>query len=218
MDIESVRKAAHPQEAPDPERLLAVLDEAVAALEGAGITFLLMGGLATSALGRGRGVTDIDVFVHDRDVPSVLAALDAAGFETIVVSANWLAKGVKDGVLVDVISRSTHDISLTDEILEHAVQVDVQGRRLSSVGPEDLIVMKAVATTEDTARYWYDALGLLGRHDLDWSYLTRRARQHGPGRILALLFFARSMDLLVPDAIVDDLLESVRPVADPARG
>ncbi|HEX5938630.1 MAG TPA: nucleotidyltransferase [Actinomycetota bacterium] len=218
MDIESIRKAAHPEEAPDPERLVAVLDEAVAALDGAGITFLLMGGLATSALGRGRGVTDIDVFVHDRDVPSVLAALDAVGFETIVVSPNWLAKGLKDGVLVDVISRSTHDISLTDEILEHAVQVDVQGRRLSSVGPEDLIVMKAVATTEDTARYWYDALGLLGRHDLDWSYLARRARQHGPGRVLSLLFFARSMDLPVPDAIVDDLLESVRPVADAARG
>jgi predicted nucleotidyltransferase len=218
MDIESVRKEAHPAEAPDPERLLAVLDDAVAALEGAGITFLLMGGLATSALGRGRSVTDIDVFVHDRDVPSVLAALDAAGFETIVVSANWLAKGLKDGVLVDVISRSTHDISLTDEILEHAVRVDVQGRRLSSVGPEDLIVMKAVATTEDTARYWYDALGLLGRHDLDWSYLARRARQHGPGRVLSLLFFARSMDLPVPDAIVDDLLESVRPIADAARG
>jgi predicted nucleotidyltransferase len=218
MDIESVRKTTHPGDAPDPERLLAVLDEAVASLEGAGITYLLMGGVATSALGRGRTVTDIDVFVHDRDVPSALDALGAAGFETIVVSPNWLAKGLKDGVLVDVISRSTHDISLTDEVLEHAVRIDVQGRRLPSVGPEDLIVMKAVATTEDTARYWYDALGLLGRHDLDWSYLARRARQHGAGRILALLFFARSMDLLVPDAIVDDLLESLRPVASDAGG
>lgn len=71
-----------------------------------------------------------------------------------------------------MISRSTHDISLTDEIVEHAVEVDVEGRRLLSVSPEDLIVIKAVATDEDTARYWNDALSLLGRPDLDWSYLA----------------------------------------------
>jgi predicted nucleotidyltransferase len=213
MDIESARKEVHPEVPPESERLLAVLDDAVAALRGAEITFLLMGGLATSVLGRDRGVTDIDVFVHDRDVGSVLAALQAAGFDTMVVSSNWLAKGFKDGVLVDVISRSTHDITLTDEILEHAIEVEVHGRRLRCVAPEDLIVMKAVATTEDTWRYWYDALSLLGRPDLDWVYLARRAKQHGAKRLVAMLFFARSMDLLVPDEVVEDLLDAVRPVA-----
>jgi hypothetical protein len=131
----------------------------------------------------------------------------------MVVSRNWLAKGFKDDVLVDVISRSTHDISLTDEILKRAIDIDVQGRQLPCVAPEDLIVMKAVATTEDTARYWYDALGLLGRPDLDWEYLVRRAKQHGARRLVALLFFARSMDLLVPDESLEELLDAVRPVA-----
>ncbi|MBA3738797.1 MAG: nucleotidyltransferase [Actinobacteria bacterium] len=195
------------------ERLLVVLDEAVAALRRADITFLLMGGLATSILGRSRGVTDIDLFVRGRDVGSVLSALEDAGFETMVVAPDWLAKGFKDEVLVDVISRSTHDITLTDEVLERASEVDVHGRRLPCVAPEDLVVMKAVATTEDTTRYWFDALGLLGRPDLDWAYLARRAKQHGAGRLLALLFFARSMDLLVPDEIVDDLVDAVRPLA-----
>jgi predicted nucleotidyltransferase len=213
MDVESARKEVHPEEAPETERLLAVLDDAVAALEGADITFLLMGGLAASVLGRNRGVTDIDLFVRDRDVGAVLSALGDAGFETLVVSPNWLAKGFKDDILVDVISRSTHDITLTDEILERATEVDVHGRRLPCVAPEDLIVMKSVATTEDTARYWYDALSLLGRPELDWAYLARRAKQHGARRLLALLFFARSMDLLVPDEIVEDLVDAVRPLA-----
>ena len=213
MDVESARKEVHPEEAPESERLLAVLDEAVAALRSADITFLLMGGLATSVLGRSRGVTDIDLFVRDRDVGSVLSVLEDAGFETMVVAPNWLAKGFKDDVLVDVISRSTHDITLTDEVLEQAKEVDVHGRRLPCVAPEDLVVMKAVATTEDTVRYWFDALGLLGRPDLDWAYLARRAKQHGASRLLALLFFARSMDLLVPDEIVDDLVDAVRPLA-----
>jgi predicted nucleotidyltransferase len=213
MDIESARREAHPEDPPESERLLAVLDDAVAALRGAEITFLLMGGLATSVLGRGRGVTDIDLFVRDRDVGAALAALQESGFDTMVVSPNWLAKGFKDGVLVDVISRSTHDITLTDEILERRTEVDVHGRQLPCVAPEDLIVMKAVATTEDTSRYWFDALSLLGRPDLDWAYLARRAKQHGARRLLALLFFARSIDLLVPDETVEDLVDAVRPLA-----
>jgi predicted nucleotidyltransferase len=213
MDIESVRRAVHPEGPPESERLLAVMDDAVGALGAADITFLLIGGLATSMLGRGRGVTDIDLFVRDRDVGSVLSVFQQAGFDTMVVSPNWLAKAFKDDVLVDVISRSTHDITLTDEILAHAIEVDVQGRRLPCVAPEDLIVMKAVATTEDTARYWYDALSVLGRGNIDWPYLNRRAKQHGARRMLGFLFFAQSMDLLVPDEVIADLLDAVRPVA-----
>jgi len=213
MDIESARKEAHPEERPEEARLVAVLDDAVAAFRGSGISFLLMGSIATSAMGRRRAVTDIDVFVRDHDVGAALAALDGAGFETMVVSKNWLAKAFKDEVLVDVISRSTHDITLTDEILAQAVEIDVAGRSLPAVSAEDLVVMKAVATSEDTSRYWFDALGLLGRPDLDWGYLARRARQHGARRVLSLLFFARSIDLIVPDEILDELQDAVRPVA-----
>lgn len=218
MDIETLRKELHPEDRPDLGRLLSILDEAVAVLRAADIGFLLMGGLATSALGRPRGVTDVDVFVRDRDVAPALEALGGAGFDTLVVSPNWLAKAIKDDILVDVISRSTHDISLTDEILEHAVEIDLEGRRLPSVSPEDLIVMKAVATDEDTRRYWYDALSLLGRADLDWGYLGRRAKKHGARRVLSLLFFAQSIDLLVPEEIVSELLEAVRPVGSEAGG
>ena len=213
MDIESARKEAHPEERPEEGRLWVVLDDAVTAFRGSGISFLLMGSIATSAMGRRRAVTDIDVFVRDHDVGAALAALDDAGFETMVVSKNWLAKAFKDEVLVDVISRSTHDITLTDEILARAVEIDVAGRSLPAVSAEDLVLMKAVATSEDTSRYWFDALGLLGRPDLDWAYLARRAKQHGARRVLSLLFFARSIDLIVPDEILDELQAAVRPVA-----
>jgi predicted nucleotidyltransferase len=211
MDIESARKEKHPDRVPESDRLLAVLDEVVAAMRAADITYLLMGGLAASALGRARRVTDIDIFVRDGDVPRILDALEASGFETMVVSQNWLAKAFKHDVLVDVIWRSTHDIVLDEEILEHAVEVDIHGCTLPCVAPEDLIVMKAVATGEDTARYWHDALGLLRREDLDWPYLARRAKQHGPRRLLSLVFFAQSIDLLVPDEIVTELLAAIHP-------
>jgi predicted nucleotidyltransferase len=218
MNIESARKEVHPDEPPDLGRLVAILHEAVDAFVAAEIRFLVMGGLAASVLGRGRSVTDVDLFIADHDVARALAALEGAGFETMVVSPNWLAKGFKDGVLVDVISRSTHDITLTDDLFDHATEIEVGGRRLLSVSPEDLIVMKAVATTEDTGRYWHDALSLLGRPDLDWEYLARRARQHGARRVLSLLFFAESMDLVVADEIVDELLAAVRSGSGVRRG
>jgi len=217
MDIGAARRERHPDAVPDGDRLLAVLDETVDVLRRADITFLVMGGLATSVLGRDRRVTDIDLFLRDRDVERALAALRVAGFETLVVSPNWLAKAFKDDVLVDLISRSTHDIGLSDEILERAVDVDVHGRRLPVVSAEDLIVMKAVATGEDTARYWHDALSVLGRPDLDWGYLTRRAKQHGARRLLSLLFYAQSMDLLVPEEVVTELLDAIRPKVTASR-
>lgn len=74
---------------------------------------------------------------------------------------------------------------------------------------EDLLVTKALATDEDTARYWYDALAIVARTDLDWSYLSMRARQHGARRILSLLLFATSVDLLVPRQALDDLYDLI---------
>ncbi|MGH2676188.1 MAG: hypothetical protein ACRDH1_12350, partial [Actinomycetota bacterium] len=54
------------------------------------------------------------------------------------------------------------------------------------------------------------ALALLRRDDLDWTYLVRRARQHGPLRVLSLLYYARSNDQIVPDRAISDLLGAAR--------
>ena len=69
--------------------------------------------------------------------------------------------------------------------------------------------MKALAASEDTPRYWYDALGIIGHADLDWDYLIRRARANGPRRILALLLYAWSNDLVVPGDPVRTLFDLV---------
>jgi hypothetical protein len=38
----------------------------------------------------------------------------------------------------------------------------------------------------------------------------RRARQAGARRVLSLLVYAQSNDLVVPDRVIDDLFEMVR--------
>ena len=79
MDIESLRKEIHPEDRPEVENLLSILDETIAVLGAAEVPFLLMGGLATSVLGRGRRVTDIDIFVRDRDVEPPQSPVATAG-------------------------------------------------------------------------------------------------------------------------------------------
>jgi predicted nucleotidyltransferase len=198
------------------------LDEAIAAMRGANVRFLIIGGIASAVMGRDRGTRDVDLFVRPEDARRALEALDVAGFDTKVAFPHWLYKGFKRDVLVDVIFRSSKDVLLDDEMLRRAQQREFRGRMLPIAPPEDLLIMKAVAADEDTPRYWYDALGIIAHADgLDWDYLVRRARQHGVRRILSLLIYAQSNDLVVPIAPIAELMtlggyEAAPP--EPAKG
>lgn len=191
------------------DRLPVVLDETMAALREAGIQFLLIGGVGSCVFGRDRGTRDIDVFVRPESAENVLSALAARGFRTKKEYEHWLYKAWKDDVLVDVIFRSSRDILLDQEMLDRARMVTFRGREVPVAPPEDLIVMKAVAASEDTPRYWYDAIAMIAQTELDWDYLVARARQRGARRILSLLLFADSVDLVVPPEPIEALYEAV---------
>lgn len=201
-DEERVRTAL--REDSDVAELLAVLDEAIAALGEAGIEYLLMGGIASSCLGRERWTHDIDLFTRPVEAPLALAALAKAGFETEETYPEWLFKANKHGQLVDVIFRSSGDIVLDDEMLSRAPESTFMDRRVRIVPAEDLVVIKAVVAAEHTPRHWHDALAILASTDLDWQYLMRRARR-GMRRVLSLLLYAQSDDLPVPTWVVREL-------------
>jgi hypothetical protein len=193
----------------DDRELMRALDDAVAALRADSIPFLMIGGIGSAVWGRDRGTTDIDLFVRPETVSAVMAALEREGFETSTEFEHWLHKGCRNGVTVDVIFRASRDILIDDEMLRRASIRVFRDRELPVAPPEDLIVMKAAAAAEDTARYWYDALGILAGGDLDWDYLVARARQHGARRVLSLLLFAASVDLVVPPGPLEQLWAAV---------
>jgi predicted nucleotidyltransferase len=193
----------------DGDRLPVVLDETMAALREADIQFLLIGGVGSCVFGRDRGTRDIDVFVRPESAENALTALADRGFRTKKEYEHWLYKAWKDEVLVDVIFRSSRDILLDQEMLDRARVVTFRGREVPVAPPEDLVVMKAVAASEDTPRYWYDAIAMIGQTELDWDYLVARARQRGARRILSLLLFADSVDLVVPPEPIEALYEAI---------
>jgi predicted nucleotidyltransferase len=205
-DVDEVR---HQQEV-----FLDVLDRAMSAVRGTAEPVALIGELASAAFGRDRGTRDIDLFMRPASAPVVLDALEEAGFAVEVVDDHWLYKARMHEIDVDVIFRATRDILFDDEMAARVSDAPIYGRSLPVVAAEDLLVMKALATGEDTARYWYDAIAILARHDLDWDYLSMRARQNGARRICSLLLFATSVDVLVPGRAIDGLYELIRGGSD----
>lgn len=196
---------------PSEADLLETLRDVVEALRGDQLDFLLMGGIGTYSLGRPRVTQDIDVFIRPGDVERTWQALEQAGFEVEQHDPMWLVKGWKRGVLVDVIFRSSGDIYLDDAMLEHHRPGEYKGVRAPLIAPEDLLVIKALVSSEANPQHWYDAMAIISRCDLDWDYLLQRARQAGPRRVLSLLLFAESCDLVVPTTAIQALYDAVHP-------
>jgi predicted nucleotidyltransferase len=190
---------------PDEDVLLRTLEETVSALEAGSVDHLLMGGIGSFALARPRVTHDIDVFVRPDGVEQALELLAGRGFDVEVHDPSWLAKAHKRGVLVDVIFRSSGDIYLDDEMLRRSETREYKGVLARVIPPEDLVVVKALATTEATSHHWYDALAIVSRCEIDWEYLLRRAGEAGPRRVLSLLLYAESSDLAVPTNVISAL-------------
>lgn len=191
----------------DPEpSFLQVLGEAVAAIEGAEVPYLVIGGVASAALGRPRWTHDIDVFVLPQDADPTLAALEKVGFEIERTDPYWLFKAAKEGLVVDVIFKTSGDIYLDEEMLRRGIDGDFHGVGFRVASPEDLVVIKAIVDSERRPHHWHDALGLIASRELDWDYLVRRSR-HGARRVLSLLAYAQSDDLVVPDTAIRTLFE-----------
>ena len=197
----------------DEPVFLAILDEVLDVIATLDRHVLVIGGVAAACFGRPRWSDDIDLFVRPEDAHPLLRSFGERGFETDTTYPDWLFKAFKDGVLVDVIFKSAGDIYLDEEMVARSRIAEFHDRSIPVAPPEDQVVMKAIAHSEPTARYWYDALGILSRADLDWEYLVRRSRQ-GPQRVLSLLLYARSNDIAVPGAVLDQLLSYTRGGAD----
>jgi predicted nucleotidyltransferase len=195
---------------PSNEMITGVVARTIEALDRADIPHLLIGGAGTQTFARPRCTDDIDVFVEPGDAKRALETLAGAGYTTEETDPAWLYKAWFDGVLVDVIFRSSGDLYLDDEMLQRGERRDYRGTSVLLMCPEDLLVVKAMAATEDNPRHWYDALALVARRELDWDYVARRARV-GPRRVLSLLFYAESIDLAVPPGVLARLYEMTHP-------
>jgi predicted nucleotidyltransferase len=196
------------------DAVAAALRDAVSAFEREEIPYVLIGGLASTVHGRPRATLDIDFLVREGDAKDALEALARAGFSTEETNPQWIYKASRDSADIDLIFWLKGDVYLDDEMLARATEREVEGVAVRVIPPEDLIVVKAVIHDEQTPRHWGDALAVIADTDLDWEYLARRARR-GVRRVLALLIYAQSNDLVVDDETIRSLFAQVYSASPP---
>ena len=190
------------------QRFTEVLAEATAILEREEAPYVAAGSLASNEWGRPSAMGDIDLVVDPRDAKRLLGAFADAGYETDETEPQWLFKASKDDVEVDFIFEMEGHLYLDEQMLDRAALKEVYGTKLRLMTPEDFIVTQAMSAKEDTPDYWYNGLGVLAKAQLDWDYLVERASV-GPRRVLALMIYAQSNDLPIPDGAIKRLFETV---------
>ena len=114
-------------------------------LRAEGIPFMIGGAYALQQYtGVCRHTKDIDLFVRPTDRERVLAALDAAGYETELTSPVWIAKARCGDDFVDVIFSSGNAMAEVDDAwFEQGTDGEVLGVPVRLCPPEEMIWSKA---------------------------------------------------------------------------
>jgi predicted nucleotidyltransferase len=150
-------------------------------LESLHIGYMIVGGIANSIWGEPRATVDVDVSVavDEADIPRMVQQL-AARFEVAVSDAvafvertRVLPVDTADGVRVDLMfALMTFEI----DAIRRARRVDIAGRQVNVVTPEDLVLMKILS---ERPRDVADAEAIVRRRhqELDRAYLEPRIKE-----------------------------------------
>jgi predicted nucleotidyltransferase len=185
-----------------------VLLDSAAALDSAAIPYVLIGGAASSIRGRPRVSDDVDFFVRQPDADRALDVLARHGFATERTNPLWIYKALRDGITVDLMFWLAGDVYFDDELLARATRERYGAGEVNVASAEDLVVIKLLAHDEQSPHHWHDALALLALNEIDWEYLLARGRL-SPRRLLSLLVYAESVDLVVSEDAIRQLFEMV---------
>jgi hypothetical protein len=169
-----------------------LLQSLAAALEAAGIPFMLTGSMAAAYHGAGRATMDIDLVI-DPTRAQLLALVDNVTKTGLYVSSDAAVEALEHrstfnvvdtttGWKVDLIIRKARPFSEAE--FARRVPIDYAGRRLCVATAEDVIVAKLEwARLGGSARQIEDVAALLAVHadDLDRAYLDRWIADLGLG-------------------------------------
>lgn len=197
-------------EAGREEQFAGILAEAIAITESRHIPYLAAGSMASLAWGRPSPLGDVDLLIDPRSARPLLQAFAEAGFATDETYPQWLFKAEKNGFTVDLIFEMAGPLYLEPQMLVRGQTVELLGTRLKMISPEDFVVSQALALREDTAVYWFNAFGVIGRQDLDWDYIVEMG-QRSPRMVLAMLVLGQAYDLPIPTWAIRQIFEITFP-------
>jgi predicted nucleotidyltransferase len=128
------------------------LTDVVEVLDGEGIPYAIVGGLAVGAWGASRSTRDVDLYaaLTAERRPGLLRILVGKGFVVPAMEEELRSFGVfrsrsPDGVFVDIFDAVG---PLGDDLLAHRKAIEVFGQRLWVTAPEELFLLKAFSDRE----------------------------------------------------------------------
>ena len=130
----------------------AALKRAAAALEEAGIPFLLGGSLASWARGGPETRHDLDLVIKPGDLDRGEAALRDAGLRIEHPPEQWLIKAWDGDVLIDLI-HAPKGLEVTDEVIARGDELAVLSMDMRVMALEDVFTTKLMALSEHALRF-----------------------------------------------------------------
>lgn len=158
----------------DFEVILRTMKKAAGVLRDAEVPFALGGGLAVWARGGAKTEHDVDFFVKPEDAERAWKALEEAGFRTEDPPEDWLYKGFRGGVMVDLIYAPS-GLAVDGEFLGRAEVLEVHALRMPVMRASDVLVAKLLAMREHEVDYdQVLELARTVREQIDWDEVRER--------------------------------------------
>ena len=159
----------------DPfEPIKETLKRAVAALDEAGVDFLVAGSIAAWARGGPPSSNDLDFVVRREEAERALDALANAGMQPEHPPEDWLLKAWDGDVLVDLIFVPT-GIAVDEELFARGDQVDVGGYEMPVMALEDVLTTQLLSMDEHKLDYETPVqIARSLREQVDWDELRAR--------------------------------------------
>jgi Uncharacterised nucleotidyltransferase len=153
------------------------MKKAAAALNGAGVPFVLAGGLAAWARGGPTSEHDVDFLIKPEDADRALEALGDAGMRTERPPEPWLYKAYSGDTMIDLIFNPSGG-PVDDAVLERADELEVMAMPLQVASLEDVMVTKLLAVSEQEPDYSsvLEVARAL-REQIDWDDVRRRTAE-----------------------------------------
>jgi hypothetical protein len=155
-------------------QLIDTMKRACAALDEAGVPFMLGGGLATWARGGPPTDHDVDFYLREDDALRALDALAGIGMETSTPPEGWLLKAHDADVLIDLIYRPAGG-PIQDDHFERATAMVLMAQPVLVASINDVLATKLMALTEQEPDF-RSVLELARslREQIDWEFVRRR--------------------------------------------
>jgi hypothetical protein len=132
--------------------LIDALKRSVAALDAAGVPYLLGGGLGCWARGGPPSSNDIDLMVKPEDAERAQQALAEVGMRPETPPEQWLLKAWDGEILVDLIFEPS-GMRIDDEAIARGEMMSVEAMQTRVMNLDDIIATKLLALDEHSADY-----------------------------------------------------------------